>query len=333
MLFRSIIHEGPQINNEISTIIPKKYSSEGDSSIRLLNQSSEIECNQDSYARNGHFYNYFTLSRFVFHNTSSQSLSILQLSGEYEDKSNKWISCQIQTNQKDEIITIDANKLLICSITIKIELNGEPGVDNERRFRAHHLLHQPLRIKINIEDTQMKHSSLIIEQINRPLNLVTLDKVMTELKLIQSNILGFVWADDCSIDSRYFALVYSDESQLLLKFSFGCDLSSLRSPSWDKQFVKTLQKTARQQRKHELMVHEGVFPPIIYCVALFDEYFKLQAIRIKIKTKTSTTIETIRLPIKQIFIESQSFKMILFKVNYSKTEFHQSLSIIVCLLL
>jgi len=56
-----IIREGPQINNEISTIIPKKYSSEGDSSIRLINQSSEIECNQDSYARNGHFYNYFTL--------------------------------------------------------------------------------------------------------------------------------------------------------------------------------------------------------------------------------------------------------------------------------
>jgi hypothetical protein len=44
-------------------------------------------------------------------------------------------------------------------------LNGSPGVDNERRFRAHHLLSQPLRLKILIEDTQMKHSSLIIEQV------------------------------------------------------------------------------------------------------------------------------------------------------------------------
>jgi hypothetical protein len=129
-----------------------------------------------------------------------------------------------------------------------------------------------------------------------------------KLNLAQSNILGFVWADDCSIDTRYFALIYhSNDDQSLLKFSFSCSLSSSHSPSWDKQYVKTLQKTAKQQRKHELIVHEGVFDPFVNCVALFDEYFKLQGIRIQIKTNTSKTIETIALPIQQIFTESQSF--------------------------
>jgi hypothetical protein len=162
------IHEGPQINNEVSAINPKQYSSEGDSFIRLLNQSSEIECNQDLYPKNGRFFNYFTLSRIIFHNTISQSISILQLSAEYEnnsDGSNKWIPCQIKTNEKEDIINIDPNKLVVCSITIKIEIYGTPGVDNQRRFRAHRSLPQPLKLKISIEDSQMKHSSLIIEQV------------------------------------------------------------------------------------------------------------------------------------------------------------------------
>ncbi|CAF3603794.1 unnamed protein product [Rotaria sp. Silwood2] len=168
LIFSEIIHEGPQINDEISEIIPKKYLSEGDSVIRLINQSKEIECNQDLYNRNGRFYNSFTFPHFIFHNTSSEFVGILQLSAEYEnicDNSNKWISCQLIINQDQQIINIDPNKLVLCSIIIKIELNGSPGVDSQHRFRAHHLLPQPLKLKINIEDTKMKHSSLILEQI------------------------------------------------------------------------------------------------------------------------------------------------------------------------
>ncbi len=163
LIIPPIIRKGPEINNETNLIIPKKYLNEGDSFIHLINQSTEIECNQDLFATNGSFFNWFTLSRFIFHNTSSQSISILQLSAEYEDKTNKWISCQIKTNE--DIINIDPNKLVVSSITIKIKLNGSPGIDNQHRFRAHHLLPQPLRIKIQIQDTQMKNSTLIIEQV------------------------------------------------------------------------------------------------------------------------------------------------------------------------
>jgi len=308
LIIPPIIRKGPQINDETNLILPKKYSSEGDSPIRLINQSTEIECNQDLYARNGRFFNSFTLSRFIFHNTSSESISILQLSAEYEDQNNKWIPCQIKTNKNEDIINIDPNKLVVYSVTIKIELNGSPGVDNQHRFRAHPLLRQPLRIKILIEDTQMKHSNLIIEQVNRPLNLPTLDKLIEKLKISESNILGFVWCDDCSMDVRYFVLVYylNDENNLL-KFTSGCDLSGFSSPSWDKDYVQSLQKKAKKENKSELIVHEEIFHSFINCKALFDQQFKLQAIQIKIKTNTSTTEQTIPLPIKQIFTQTASF--------------------------
>jgi hypothetical protein len=165
LILPSIVRQGPQINDQIELIIPKKYSCEGDSLIRLLNQSTEIQANQDLFSRNGSFFNSFTLSRFIFHNTNSESISILQLSSEYQDLNNQWIPCQIKTSLVDDFIQIDPNKLVLCSITIQIKLEGEPGVDNQHRFRAHRLLPQPLRIKISIEDTQMKHSSLIIEQV------------------------------------------------------------------------------------------------------------------------------------------------------------------------
>jgi len=137
------------------------------------------------------------------------------------------------------------------------------------------------------------------------LNLPTLDKLIEKFNLSQSDILGFVWSDDCSIDIRYFILIYYLNN--LIKFTFGCDLSSFRSPSWDKQFVQTLQKTAKKQNKNELIVHEDVFDPFIKCKALFDQQFKLQAIIIKIITNTSTTEQTIPLPIKHIFTQTASF--------------------------
>ncbi len=161
----SIIRQGPQINEQTEIIIPRKYSCEGDSLIRLLNQSTDIQANQDLFSRNGSFFNSFTFSRFIFHNTSLESISILQLSSEYQDQNKQWISCQIKTNLVDDFIQIDPNKLVLCSITVQIKLEGEPGVDNQHRFRAHRLLPQPLLIKISIEDTQMKHASLIIEQV------------------------------------------------------------------------------------------------------------------------------------------------------------------------
>lgn len=131
---------------------------------------------------------------------------------------------------------------------------------------------------------------------------------MNKLNLSESNILGFVSCDDCSIDVRYFLLIsYSNDEDNLIKFCFGCDLSSYRHPSWNKQDIQRLQKTARKQNKNQLIIHEGVMDPFFLCIALFDQQFKFQAIQIKIQTKTSTTEQIIPISIKNIFTESSSF--------------------------
>ena len=67
---------------------------------------------------------------------------------------------------KNKFYLFQPNQILICPLTIQIELNGSPGHDDKHRSRAHYLLPQPLKMKILIQDIQMKHSSIIIEQVS-----------------------------------------------------------------------------------------------------------------------------------------------------------------------
>ena len=63
---------------------------EGDSVINLINQTKEIEIHQDLYSKNGKFFNSFTFSNIIFHNTSDQSTAIMQISSEYQDYNKQW---------------------------------------------------------------------------------------------------------------------------------------------------------------------------------------------------------------------------------------------------
>ena len=131
---------------------------------------------------------------------------------------------------------------------------------------------------------------------------------MKKLNLSGSNILGFIWCDDCSIDVRYFLLIiHSNDDNSLIKFIFGCDLSSFRCPTWNRKDLRKLQRTAKEQNESELIVHEGVMDPFFRCKALFDQQFKLRAIRIEIQTKTSSIQQTVSLLIHNIFTETSFF--------------------------
>ena len=130
---------------------------------------------------------------------------------------------------------------------------------------------------------------------------------MHRLNIAEENLVGFVWADDCSIDVRYFAMIYIPMDEQVIKFTFGCDLGSFRSPSWTKEFILVLQKAARKKDKKQLAVHEDVFQPFFNCFALFDEHSQLRAVQINIQTSTSKAQQTVPLPIQHLFEESQSF--------------------------
>ena len=131
---------------------------------------------------------------------------------------------------------------------------------------------------------------------------------MNRFNLSESNVLGFVWCDDCLFDIRYFLLIsYSNDDETRIQFCFGCDLSSYRRPSWTKRDIQALQKTAKIENKSQLIVHDDVMNPYFDCKALFDQQFKLNGLQINIQTRTSTNEQIIPLPIKNIFTETLSF--------------------------
>ncbi|CAF4616147.1 unnamed protein product, partial [Rotaria socialis] len=92
------IHEGPEIKivNIDQTQI-NKHTCEGDSVVRLLltgkGKDRNIQANQDSFRHDGEFLNYFFIPKLVFHNKSKQPISIIELSGEYEDSHGNWCEC------------------------------------------------------------------------------------------------------------------------------------------------------------------------------------------------------------------------------------------------
>ena len=159
------ISEGPQICQDPCSSIPKMYSCAGDSAIHLHNQSKEIQCSQDLYSKDGKFYNSFTVSRLLLQNRSSDKATVVQFFAEYEGDRHgeiQWVSCNVANNDP---INIQGNECFVYCLTIRIELEGSPGVDHEHRCRAHPLLPQPLKLKISIQDQHMKYSHFIMEQV------------------------------------------------------------------------------------------------------------------------------------------------------------------------
>jgi hypothetical protein len=73
----------------------------------------------------------------------------------------------------------------------------------------------------------------------------------------------------------------------------------------EQKSIQTLQRTAREENKTEQDVYPHAFDSFIQCTALFDDRFKLQAVRIRLKSKTSRTEETVPLPIRAIFADAK----------------------------
>ena len=72
---------------------------------------------------------------------------------------------------------------------------------------------------------------------------------MDKFGISKSNVLDFIWADDCLLEIRYFVLIfYINTGDNCLKFVFGCDLSLVYCPKWDKQFVQSLQIKSKKEK-------------------------------------------------------------------------------------
>jgi hypothetical protein len=311
----SDVHEGPEI--KVVSIDPttiNKHTCEGNSAVRLLltgkGKNRNVDTNQEWFQRDGKFLNYFFIPSLVFQNTSKEPISILELTGEYEDSEGNWCECEdvkIGPIVSDDAaqyewlpsttVNLEPLKLTTFAVRIDVQVHGEPGSNNAQRMRAHKSLPQPFKMRLHLQDTEGKTASIIVEQLNDPLVLPTKERIAKQLDC--EDIIAFVYADDYNKDERYWVAVhYEDKSKL--RFSFGYGLSGYETKYLDTWLIKKFCNEAKKSGSTEIVLTEWNHDWRTM-TALFDkETFLLFGVRIELKTDTSKTIETILLPLDKI---------------------------------
>ncbi|CAF3311485.1 unnamed protein product [Rotaria socialis] len=309
------IHEGPEIKivNIDQTQI-NKHTCEGDSVVRLLltgkGKDRNIQANQDSFRHDGEFLNYFFIPKLVFHNKSKQPISIIELSGEYEDSHGNWCECHDiklspALSENDEnynwlpntTLNLEPLKLTTFAVRVDVKVKGTPGSSNKHRMRAHKSLPQPFKIRLTLQDTEGKTASLIVEQANEQFVLPTKEIAMKTFDF--EDIVAFVYADDCDGDERYWVVIYYEDKSKL-RFSFGYGLNGYETKYLDTWLIKDFCNQAKKTAATEIVLDEWNHDWRTI-TALFDkETFILFGFRIELKTDTSKTRETVLLPLDKL---------------------------------
>lgn len=299
-------------NNDLTKI--NKHVCEGDSVVRLLltgkGKNQHIYADQEPFGRNGAFINYFFIPTVVIQNKSKEPISILDLSAEYEDSKQNWCPCndvKLAPAVSDgagqshwlsnTAVNLAPLKLSTFAVRVDVQVHGKPGSDNERRRRAHQSLPQPFKIRLSLQDTEGKTTSLMVEQVNDPLDLPTKEKVKEKFDF--EDLIAFVYADDCDQQERYWVAVYYEDKSKL-RVSFGDSLHGCETRYVDTWLIKKFCNEAKKSASSEIVLTEWNHT-WRKMTALFDrKTFVLLGIRIELKTETSKTIETILLPLDKI---------------------------------
>jgi len=298
-----------------------KHECEGDSLVRMAYGSTNtVTVYQDSYSSdNGTFRQHFVITHINFSKKSNENhsipidkpLSVVNITVLYQTDDESWCECEdiaiapiALRNEEprwlaDSIINIEPDKLISFVIKGWIYVKGEPGKDNTRRTRIHKNLPQPFKLQIVIKDNFNKQSSLIIEQLNKPLEFDTFASFLKYNQSAINDLLAFVYADDCESDERIFMGIYlNKEDQIVIKSDHSYSITL------ERKNIRTMEFNAKQNNTTEVS-----FDSIYYqygtrekkAIGLFDsETFMFYAIRLEISTKTSKTEETIVLPLEKI---------------------------------
>jgi hypothetical protein len=286
----------------------------GDSVVRLLllgNIENQVYAKQQYRAQNGKFLNYFFIPKLILKNTSKQLISVREITAQYEDTDRTWRQCRsvkISRATSDKVTsykwlrktTVDLEPLKSTTFVLRVgvQVNGKPGLDHEHRARAHKTLPQPFRIRIHVQDMENKTVSLILEQLNEPLELPTKEKLMKIWNY--TDIIAFVYADDRDEVQRYWAFVHYEEKSKL-RFSFGNSLSHSETKYLDTWLIRQLCNQAKRNELTEIILADWNNEWRTN-IALFDpaKSFNLYAFRIELTTATSGKKETILLPVDKI---------------------------------
>ena len=314
---------GPTIKTNDPSVRMEKQECVGDSPLRMSQGAdSTVEMEQEFSARNGSFRNYITITDILISQKSillpqilgqqskksaEKPMAIAQVDVQYQWHDGKWLNCQeakieIASAQQDgrrkiatSILNIEPDKLALCSIHAAILIKGSPNRDRFTRARAHKSLPQPLKLKIILTDNQQsKTCSLVVEQINDPLELMTQEAFLNDKQDKINELITFVYADDCEYEERIYTAIYIDKEQNRLV------IGDNSCAFMDKTQIRTAQFNAKKERKTEEPI-EFIDTPEKRAIALFDpKTFLLYAIRIELTTSTSNTVETVLLPLNKI---------------------------------
>ncbi|CAF1060169.1 unnamed protein product [Adineta ricciae] len=321
------IRTGPQIAcSAPQTLKLTKHECEGDSLVRMANgNTNAVLPEQSESSTPGMFLQHFTITHIVFskkpiilpeilNQKRSQAvdkpITVAHVSVLYQMHDGGWKECQdiaignagsreIEINWLPHlIINIEPDKLLSYSIRGSMLIKGICGQSHMTYGRFHKSLPQPLKLKIVVTDNHDKHCSLIVEQLNAPLQLVTSESVKESSWHIKEH-LYFTYADDCENAERYFINMFIDKDDRLVLGCLGGNKESL-----DRKKFLTMEFNAKQTKVHEIPLNDLTYTKesneIKVTILLDPVTYISYAIRFEIKTLTSRTEETVLIPIDKI---------------------------------
>ena len=320
---------GPQITPvKNDSLKLSKYECEGESSIRMAcGNTNTINVVQDlRAAEDGTFNQYFVITHVIFSKKSlvlpeilqqkrsapaDKPISVANVKVFYQTFDGAWRECQdiaiapvaIRNEQPkwltDSVINIEPDKLVSFTIKGSVRTKGEPGRDNQARCRVHKSLPQPFKLKIVVTDNFERQCSLIIEQLNKPIELPTSESFLKDNSSRIKELLGFVYVDDLETDGRIFLAMYLDRENALVIRN-----SNSYSAIYNRKTIRTMEYTAKQNKTPEVhleQIHYKTDSEECKTIALYDpESYLLYAVRFELSTKTSTTEETVPIPIEKI---------------------------------
>ncbi|CAF1083216.1 unnamed protein product [Adineta steineri] len=315
---------------EISTDTPQnlkltKYECEGVSSLLMVyGNTNTVQMDQTSSAVEGNFLQRFTITSIVFSKKPTmlpeilgrkrtepgdKPISVTNLTVYYQIYDSSWRVCQnikiapgpFDGRDKwlpDLIINIEPNTLVSFSIKGEMLIKGICRRISNTCNRTHKNLPQPLKLKIVATDSLNKECSLIVEQLNEPLELITFET--TKKWRISTNIcLALIYADDCDNDNRLFAWMgFSSSNELQIGRFDNRDMSFDRKKFLQLRFEAQQNKTTEN---HLEKLHYQKDSDEIKATILLDPVtYMAYAVRFEVSTKTSKTEETLPIPMDKI---------------------------------
>ena len=309
---------GPVLDTSVITDKLQMYESQGDSAIQMMQGTgSSVEMKQGRSNGDGTFRQFVSITHIIISKKQSilpeiltqkqtklveKAISVARINVQYQRGDGKWLDCEearlvlTDGGQKlaSSILNIEPDKLISISVEATIQIKGEANRRDGLSNRAHRSLSQPLKLKIIVTDNVSKTCSLTVEQLNKPLVLITKERFLERESDKVKKLIAFVDADDCQFDERNFIGIYIDMDDYLV---ITKGYSSVRL---QKSQIRSDQVKAKRNRKTEELI-EYISDSNTKAIMLFDaETFLLYAVRIELTTGTSQTIETVFVPLDEI---------------------------------